>query len=129
MVKRSIGCAALHETAKLRSKPRHCVRYLLPKSRHELFPNSIAGGDIKFLCQICNAHVVLGLDDIAGIWLQAACDDLQLSGLSSTVHSYQPDFLAFLDIPGYVFQDLLVLECDRNLLDKRILLQGLHKGC
>ncbi len=95
-------------------------RYLFPKSRHELFPNSIAGSDIKFLCQICDAHVVLGLDDIAGIWLQGARDDLQLSGLSSTIHSYKPNFLPFLDIPGDIFQDLLVLECDRDLQDTKV---------
>ena len=125
VVKCSIGRAALHEPEKATctTVPALC-HYLFPKSRHELFPDSIAGSDVKFLCQICNAHVLLSLDDIASIWLQGTRDDLQLSGLSSTVHSYQPDFLPFLDVPGDVFQDLLVLERDRDLQDRRILLQA-----
>lgn len=82
----SISGAALHEAAKAASKQQYCVTTCSPKADMNSSRTVLLG--VTSNSCVRYAHVLLGLDDIAGVWLQGACDDLQLSGLSSTVHSY-----------------------------------------
>jgi hypothetical protein len=60
---------------------------LLAVHRVKLFSHSARHVHVELLRQVRNTHVFLGLNHLATIRIQPAHDDLQLSGLTCTVHT------------------------------------------
>mmetsp|Transcript_19261 Transcript_19261/g.32377 ORF Transcript_19261/g.32377 Transcript_19261/m.32377 type:complete len:329 (-) Transcript_19261:482-1468(-) len=82
---------------------------LLRVHRHELLPHRALHNHLKLLCEICyfrpRRH-----DNIAGVRLHLANNDLQLRRLAASVVAHQPHPLPLFALPAHVFQDFHVFE-------------------
>ena len=76
-----------------------------PEGLEELFPHGSLRVHIKFLLQIGDPGFPL-THHLAGRWFLEAGNEAHLGGFASTVHAHQANAIAWLDLPGHIFQHL-----------------------
>jgi hypothetical protein len=78
--------------------------HLLLERAEELLPDGAGGGDLELLAEERDLHVVLGLDDGAGVGVLEARDDAELRRLAGAVDADEARLLAALHLPGHVLE-------------------------